>query len=228
MKDRSNALGRIDHMLTIQSDEEINYWRNIRVKALSSRGLSFRGHDEKISSLDNGNYLMSMELIAEFDTFLAKHIARYGNSGTGHTSYLSSTTCEKFIRLMGEIILMEILTAKYFSLIIDSTPDRSYVDQLTIVIRYILPHGSPVERFLNFISNTGHKSEQETNAVTSTLTQFEIDISNCRGQSYDNTANMAGIYNGLQAKIKEISPLAEYVPCSAHSFNLVGECWIGL
>ncbi|CAH0402276.1 unnamed protein product [Chilo suppressalis] len=36
--------------------------------------------------------------------------------------------------------------------------------------------------------------------------------------------NMSGIYNDLQAKIKEISPLAEYVPCSAHSLNLVGEC----
>ncbi|KAK9679870.1 protein of unknown function (DUF4371) [Popillia japonica] len=282
MKDRSNALGRIDYMLTIQSDEEINCWRNIlkrvvacakalasrglsfrghdekialasrglsfrghddilkRVvacaKALASRGLSFRGHDEKIGSLHNvqqrrlynGNYLMSLDLIAEFDPFLAKNIARYGNPGSRHTSYLSSTTREEFIRLMGENILkkilMEVLTAKYFSLIIDSTPDISHVDKLTIVIRYVLPHGSPVERFLNFISNTGHKSEQVTNAVTSTLTQFGIDISNCRGQSYDKAANMAGIYNGLQAKIKEISLLAEYVPCSAHSLNFVGEC----
>lgn len=61
-------------------------------------------------------------------------------------------------------------------------------------------------------------------AVTSTLTELGIDILNCRGQSYDNAANMSGIYNGLQAKIKEISRLADYVPCSAHSLNLVGEC----
>ncbi|XP_018800336.1 PREDICTED: uncharacterized protein LOC108975947 [Bactrocera latifrons] len=32
---------------------------------------------------------------------------------------------------------------------------------------------------------------------------------------------MSGNYNSLQAKIKEISPLADYVPCSAHSVNLV-------
>ncbi|XP_046973656.1 zinc finger MYM-type protein 1-like [Vanessa cardui] len=234
MKERSNVLGRIDHALTMQLDEEINYWKNILkrvvacVKALASRGLPFRGHDEKFGSIHNGNYLMSLELIAEFDPFLAKHITRYGNPGSGFTSYLSSTTCEEFIRLMGnkvlKTIIMEILTAKYFSLIIDSTPDISHVDQLTYVIRYVLPNGSPVERFLKFIPNTGHKSQQMTDAVTSTLIELGIDISNCRGQSYDNAANMSGIYNGLQTKIKEISPLADYVPCSAHSLNLVGEC----
>lgn len=234
MNERSNTLGRIDHALTIQLDEEIIYWRNVLkrvvacVKALASRGLSFRGHDEKFGSFHNGNFLMSLELIAEFDPFLAKHITRCGNPGSGYTSYLSSTTCEEFIRLMGnkvlKTIVMEILTAKYFSLIIDSTPDISHVDQLTFVIRYVLPNGSPVERFLMFIPNTGHKSQQMTNIVTSTLIELGIDISNCRGQSYDNAANMSGIYNGLQAKIKEFSPLAEYVPCSAHSLNLVGEC----
>lgn len=33
---------------------------------------------------------------------------------------------------------------------------------------------------------------------------------------------MSGIYSGLQAGIKEINPLAEYIPCAAHSFNLIG------
>jgi len=33
---------------------------------------------------------------------------------------------------------------------------------------------------------------------------------------------MSGIYSGLQAKTKAVSPLAHFVPCSAHSHNLVG------
>lgn len=45
----------------------------------------------------------------------------------------------------------------------------------------------------------------------------------CRGQSYDNAANMSGVYAGLQAKIKEICLLAYWIPCAAHSLNLVGE-----
>ncbi|KAG7157952.1 Zinc finger MYM-type protein 1-like 5 [Homarus americanus] len=43
-----------------------------------------------------------------------------------------------------------------------------------------------------------------------------------RGQSYDNAANMSGIYTGLQARIKAMNPLAYYVPCAGHSLNLVG------
>lgn len=57
---------------------------------------------------------------------------------------------------------MEILTTKYFSLIIDSTPDISHVDQLTYVIRYVLPNGSPVERFLKLVQTqaTNHNKWQ--------------------------------------------------------------------
>lgn len=43
-----------------------------------------------------------------------------------------------------------------------------------------------------------------------------------RGQSYDNASNMSGKYKGLQARIKDHNNLAEYVPCTAHSLNLVG------
>ncbi|GBP66423.1 Mariner Mos1 transposase [Eumeta japonica] len=82
----------------------------------------------------------------------------------------------------------------------------------------------PIERFLKFIAHIGHKSQDMADAIIKTLDMFEINILDCRGQSYDNAANMSGIYNGLQAKIKELCPLADYIPCSAHSLNLVGEC----
>lgn len=51
---------------------------------------------------------------------------------------------------------------------------------------------------------------------------MQLDISNCRGQCYDNAANMSGTYSGLQARIRQINPLAEWVPCAAHTLNLVG------
>ena len=44
----------------------------------------------------------------------------------------------------------------------------------------------------------------------------------CRGQSYDNASNMSGRYGGMQARMKAINPLAVYIPCMAHSVNLVG------
>ena len=41
--------------------------------------------------------------------------------------------------------------------------------------------------------------------------------------SHDNASNMSGKYNGMQAIIRQHCSLAEYVPCVAHSLNLVGQ-----
>ena len=54
------------------------------------------------------------------------------------------------------------------------------------------------------------------------LNNHSIDINNCRGQSYDNASNMSGKYTGLQTRVKEVNKLAVFIPCSAHSLNLVG------
>lgn len=50
----------------------------------------------------------------------------------------------------------------------------------------------------------------------------KLDFAKCRGQSYDNAANMSGRYNGMQQKLLDANQFAIYVPCAAHSLNLVG------
>lgn len=103
----------------------------------------------------------------------------------------------------------------------DSTPDVSHVDQLTFVLRYVLPDGSPVERFLSFIPIFCHTAAHMFDIVMTKLQKEEIRIEDCRGQSYDNSSNMPGTYSGLQARVKAVNPLAEYSPCAGHSLNLV-------
>ena len=48
-----------------------------------------------------------------------------------------------------------------------------------------------------------------------------INISDLRGQSYDNRSNMCGRHIELQKTILEINSRASFVPCAAHSLNLV-------
>ena len=43
------------------------------------------------------------------------------------------------------------------------------------------------------------------------------------GQSYDNASAMSGKFNGLQSRVKERIPSASWIPCTAHSLNLVGK-----
>lgn len=121
-------------------------------------------------------------------------------------------------------IALKANTAKYFSVSADSSPDMSHVDQLTFIIHYISENGTVKERFTKFIPNCDHKSKNLAKTVFNILQELELDIKNCRGQSYDNASNMSEAYTGLQARIKEANLLAEYVPCSAHSLNLVSTC----
>jgi len=77
--------------------------------------------------------------------------------------HISSTICTEFIMVMGEAVIKEIVnqiqSRKYFSIIVDSTPDITKIDQLTIAIRYVMSDRFPIERFIGFLPSVGHKGE---------------------------------------------------------------------
>jgi len=187
--------------------------------------MPFRGSDEILGSNHNGNFLGITELIAQFDTFLKNHFKNYSQAGRGVTSYLSSTTFEELIHLMaGKVrstIISEISQAKYFSVSVDSTPDLSHVDQLTVIIRYLW-QGKPVKRFLTFLQLKNHKGETLGDNILQNLENESIKFEDCHGQTYDNASNMLGRYTGMQAHLRKVNTLAFYIPCMAHSLNLVG------
>lgn len=166
-------------------------------------------------------------MLAEVDSFTEEHLKKHGNPGSGKTSYLSSSTYEEVVNIMAQKcrdqLSSKLSIAKYFSIIVDSSPDIAHVDQLSVVLRYVQENGEPSEVFLTFTPNVGHKGEEMFDAIKDTLKEFNLDIRDCRGQSYDNATNMSGCYKGLQARIKAINEFAKFVPCSAHSLNLVGD-----
>ena len=73
-------------------------------------------------------------------------------------------------------IANEVKKAKYYSTIVDSTPDVTYVDQLTFIIRYVQDDGTIVERFLKFIDGNGqHDAESITSHILRALTEYDIN-----------------------------------------------------
>ena len=167
------------------------------IRTIAERGLAFRGSVESFGSHSNGNFLGLLELLAEFDPFLAAHIEQFGNCGKGTPSYLSKTTCEEVITLMAKKVLTSIVSeiklAHYFSLSVDSTPDCSHIDQLTVIVRYVSPvDNKPVERFLTFLELHDHTGAGMADLVIDYLVNVcGLDFSLCRGQSYDNVVNMS-------------------------------------
>ena len=80
---------------------------------------------------------------------------------------------------------------------------------------------TPVERFVTFMPNQGHKAEEMFDGLMQFLDTHVIDIQHCRGQSYDNASAMSRRYNGLQANVAAKNNLSAWVPCAGHSLNLV-------
>ncbi|XP_065664834.1 uncharacterized protein LOC136086465 [Hydra vulgaris] len=223
----------VDEYMVSQIKMEFNYWSAILnrivavIRFLAGRGLAFRGRNEVIGSSNNGNYLGMLELLTQFDPVLKQRIDTFANKGKGSVNYLAKTICEELIDIMSRKVLTPIITkikkAKYWEITVDSTPDISYVDQLSVIFCYYL-YGHVYERFFCFLQTKSHDGISLIIDILDLLERYDTDITNCRGQAYDNASNMSGKYSGLQARLKERCELVFYIPCARHSLNLVGQC----
>ncbi|KAL4135324.1 hypothetical protein QTP88_006939 [Uroleucon formosanum] len=92
---------------------------------------------------------------------------------------------------------------------------------MAIVLRYCKTHNVQ-ERLLELKPVDSHRGESIFKLLEDFLKNSKLDILNCHGQSNDNAPNMSRTYEGLQAYVKRKCDLAIYVPCTAHSLNLVG------
>ena len=76
--------------------------------------------------------------------------------------------------------MTEVKKAGYFSFSVDSTPNISHTDQLTLIIRYVSPiNGLPSERFITFLSQSQVGMEDLVHKYLTTELQF--DFNKCRG-----------------------------------------------
>ena len=73
-----------------------------------------------------------------------------------------------------------------------------------------------------FADCSSKRGEKIAKLIMDTLEEHAIPLSDYRAQAYDNAANMAGKYNGAQAKILEQCPMAILSPCGCHTLNLCG------
>ncbi|KAG8582256.1 hypothetical protein GDO81_007971 [Engystomops pustulosus] len=202
---------------------------------LASRNMAFRGSSQRIGEIHNGNFLGTLEILARYDVVLREHLEKVkasqekGKRLPAH--YLSWATQNEFINICGKHVLNAILSERkaaiYFAIICDATPDVSHTEQNVIVLRYVYrdPQNGKwniEERFIEFCDFFQKTGEEIADMIMSRLNEHAIDLQDCRGQGYDNGANMSGRIKGVRAKIQETCPTALFCPCAAHSLNLVG------
>ena len=83
---RAASAGRIDKEMAKQTEEMQSYWCEVMKRIVSvvtflpQRGLALRGSDETVGSPRNGNFLGILELIPQYDSFLAQHVQAHANA----------------------------------------------------------------------------------------------------------------------------------------------------
>ena len=93
-----------------------------------------------------------------------------------------------------------------------------------MLLRYVNAVADAVqieEHFVGFIAVEHTYSASLTEVLLNKLEQLKLSIHDCRGQGYDNGANMAGRRSGVQQRVLPVNPNALFIPCSSHSLNLV-------
>jgi len=80
---------------------------------------------------------------------------------------------------------------------------------LVFVIRYVIENAGTwdiQERFLTMVDYEKKTGADIANKIEEILVECDLDLALCRGQGYDNAANMSGKYNGMKSKIIEKYP----------------------
>ncbi|XP_049829051.1 zinc finger MYM-type protein 1-like [Schistocerca gregaria] len=200
---------------------------------LGRQRLPLRESTDTLFQPDDGNFLKLVELFGKFDTVMMERLHRTKQGEKKGHHYLGKETHNEIIHLIGSSITNNILlmmkSAKYYSIILDCTPDISKVEQMTVVVRFVQEtrldgvYDVPIwEHFLGFLPVPDSSSSTLTQVVLKLLENLKkILLCNMREQGYDNGANMKGKKSGLQKRISDTNKRACYVPCNSHSWNLV-------
>ncbi|XP_076909708.1 uncharacterized protein LOC143567079 [Bidens hawaiensis] len=211
-----NCKETIDKVTYEQFKKERDYWREViiriiaLVKFLAKNGLAFRGSLEKLYQKNNGNFLGLVEMLEEFDPIIKEHVRRI-MSDELNVHYLGHNIQNELIGLLAHRIRSEITEkikqAKYYSIILDCTPDISHQEQMSIIVRFLV------------VDDTTGKGLFDV--TLEELKSLGLDVNNMRGQDYDNGSNMKGKHQGVQKRFLDINPRAFYAACGCHSLNLL-------
>ncbi|XP_070052329.1 uncharacterized protein [Nicotiana tomentosiformis] len=166
-------------------------------------------------------------MIAEFDSVMQEHIRRIKHDEI-HSHYLGHKIQNELINLLTSKIknkiIEKIIEAKYFSIILDCTPDTSHQEQMPFILRSVDISATPIkinEYFLEFLKIDDTSGKGLFEVIIDEIKNIGLDIDNLRRQGYDNGSNMKGKYQGVQKRLLDVNPRSFYTPCGCHNLNLL-------
>ncbi|XP_025628739.1 uncharacterized protein [Arachis hypogaea] len=216
----------IDKVLDRDSDETIVNNR-LRLKTsidairwLAFQACAFRGDDESPGSLNRGNFIELIKLLASCNQNVNNVVLE---NAPGNAQYISPGVQKDILHIFARKVratIREEIGDSKFCIIIDEARDESKREQMSVVLRFVDKHGCVQERFFDLIHVSDTCSLTLKTEISSVLSRHNLDVQNLRGQGYDGASNMRGEWNGLQALFLKDCPFAYYIHCLAHRLQL--------
>ena len=228
---QAKAHGTIGDMLsstrakTIQENRD--FLKSIsKVAVLCARqDIGLRGHREHETSMNKGNFLEILELVASESSILKKRIKETPRNAkyTSKTSTIQNDLLKSASDVILEQIVAELNQSRHFSIIADESRDISRMEQLSLCLRYVHPQDHTVkERFVGFTDCHELDASSLAQKIMDGVERLGIDIKKCIAQCYDGASVMSGQSRGVQKKIRDVVGRGcIYVHCYAHRINLV-------
>lgn len=202
------------------SEKERKHWNGVMkriiagVEFLAQHNLAFRGTHEKLCESNNGNFLGITEMLDKFDPVVQEHIRRIKTVEI-HDHYQGHGIQNELIDILANAekqqIITNVLAVKYFSIMLDCTPDASHTEKLSAIVRFVDVQSHNVEvkeHFVAFCAVNDSSGKGLTETLEALLEQLELALQNCRGQGYDNGANTRGHKQRVQERLLENEPRA--------------------
>ena len=224
--DRGSVVEKLGSNRAEQIRKNRHYIKSIAEILLlcSKKEISFRGHDERESSLNKGNFLEILDLVAKHDPIVKERLS-HGPRNAKYTSHMiQNNIIAVMATLLRKRICSSVQKAEFFSLMVDETKDLSKQEQVSFVVRYVDGDTKPAaikERFLTFHPAASLDAESLTQYILEALSNYNLDPPLMVSQGYDGAAVMSGHCSGVQQRVRQVAPHAIYVHCHAHVLNLV-------
>ena len=157
--------------------------------------------------------------VANGDQLLEQHINE-GPSNAQYTSKFSVVSMLDAIDTWLERKLVQSLKlSPFFSIMADECQDISTQEELSICCRWLI-NGCPEEHFLTILHVKSTDAEEITHALTTYISEKELEYTKLVGQGYDGAATFCGIRTGVQRRMRLHHAHALYIHCSCHRLQL--------